>query len=66
MTRYTEIQTKIKDIDVTITYADKKVTKLESTWVSKDDKTSKITIQFKGTSTQNIEYPVDLNTYPNR
>lgn len=66
MERYSSIQSNITKIDVTIKYADNKVTKLTSTWVDKDNKTSNINIEFRGTGTQTIEYPSDLNTYQNR
>lgn len=66
MERYGNIQSNITRIDVTINYANNKVTILTSTWVDKNNKTSSISIEFRGTATQNIVYPSDLANYQNR
>lgn len=66
MARFTDIQSKMAEIKLTINYSNNKVTKLESTWKTKDNKTSTITIEFKGTGTQTVTYPADLESYANR
>jgi hypothetical protein len=61
--RYDDVSANMKAITVTLTYADSKVTKVESSWTKNDDSVGTITVEFKGTGAQTIVFPTDLDSY---
>ncbi|MFA6627305.1 MAG: hypothetical protein WCT17_02085 [Bacilli bacterium] len=61
--RFDDITTNMTAIVVTLTYADGKVSKIESSWTNYDDVVGTIDIEFKGIGTQTITFPADLDTY---
>lgn len=61
--RYDDVSANMKAITVTLTYADSKVTKVESSWTKNDDSVGAITVEFKGTGAQTIVFPTDLASY---
>lgn len=64
--RYLRISETYKSLEVSITYENKLVKSLTSTWTDKEGNTKILAINFKGSDTQVIEYPNDLSLYIQR
>ncbi len=61
--RFDDISANMKAITVTLTYANGKVTKIESSWTNIDDVVGTVNVEFKGTDIQTITFPADLSSY---
>lgn len=63
LARVQQIKENINSINISVSYANKKVTKIESTWVNKDNVTKQLNIEFRSLDPQTITFPTDLDSY---